>query len=242
MNGYGSRPLDGGPGDTSFEQELVSALNDFANNSPAPHFDATGIQRRARRKRAGLIAGVAAAVAVAGGGTALAAITTGSPNTSSTAAASSTDATTVMISGKKIDMTGWDSGSAKAALVQVGLKLGTVTEKAVPDCKPTSVLGVSPHSPHSVSPGDTVNLTVCSRSSVPDTDATTVMISGKKIDMTGWDSGSAKAALVQVGLKLGTVTEKAVPDCKPTSVLGVSPHSPHSVSPGDTVNLTICTR
>ncbi|MFD7719221.1 PASTA domain-containing protein [Streptomyces sp. NPDC059814] len=164
MNGYGPRSLDGCAGDTSFEQELVSALNDFANNSPAPHFDATGIQRRSRRKRAGLIAGVAAAVAVAGGGTALAAITTGSSsNTSSTAAASSTDATTVMISGKKIDMTGWDSGSAKAALVQVGLKLGTVTEKAVPNCKPTSVIGVSPHSPHSVSPGDTINLTLCTR-------------------------------------------------------------------------------
>uniref|UniRef100_A0AAU2VUD4 PASTA domain-containing protein n=1 Tax=Streptomyces sp. NBC_00008 TaxID=2903610 RepID=A0AAU2VUD4_9ACTN len=91
------------------------------------------------------------------------AITTGSPNASSTAAASSTDATTVMISGKKIDMTGWDSGSAKAALAQVGLKLGTVTEKSVPNCKPTSVIGVSPHSLHSVSPGDTVNLTICIR-------------------------------------------------------------------------------
>ncbi|MEV0784703.1 PASTA domain-containing protein, partial [Streptomyces sp. NPDC050423] len=130
---------------------------------------------------------------------------------------------------------------AKAALVQAGLKLGTVTEKAVPNCKPTSVIGVSPHSPHSVSPGDTINLTLCS-TAASNTDATTVMISGKKIDMTGWDSGSAKAALVQAGLKLGTVTEKAVPNCKPTSVIGVSPHSPHSVSPGDTINLTLCTR
>lgn len=161
MTGYGSRPFDGRTGDISFEQELVTALNDFANTSPAPHFDATGIQRRARRKRAGLIATVAAVVAVAGGGTALATVTTGGPDTSRPAAAAGQDATTVMVYGKEIIMTGMDSGSATYALSQALLKLGTVTKASTPNCKPGSVIGVSPHSPQNLSRGDTVNLTIC---------------------------------------------------------------------------------
>jgi hypothetical protein len=159
MTGYGSRPSDGLPGGISFEQELVDALNDFANTSPAPSFDATGIQRRARRKRAGLIATVAAVVAVAGGGTALATVATSGSSTSTPAAA--TDATTVLLSGKRIDLTGLDSVSGKSILLKSGLKIGTVTNTSTPTCKPNSVIGVSPHSPQIVSPGDTIDLTIC---------------------------------------------------------------------------------
>ncbi|KIF74140.1 hypothetical protein QR77_09345 [Streptomyces sp. 150FB] len=160
MTGYGSRPSDGLPGGISFEQELVDALNDFANTSPAPSFDATGIQRRARRKRAGLIATVAAVVAVAGGGTALATVATSGSSTS-TPAAAATDATTVLLSGKRIDLTGMDSVSGESILLKSRLKIGTVTKTSTPTCKPNSVIGVSPHSPQSVAPGDTIDLTIC---------------------------------------------------------------------------------
>lgn len=73
MTGYLSPPSDGRDGDTHlefFEQELVTALTDFANASQAPHFDAIGIKSRARRKRTGFIAAVAAVLIVGGGSTA----------------------------------------------------------------------------------------------------------------------------------------------------------------------------
>lgn len=59
-------------GCTSFEQELVSAMNDFVNSTRTPHFDTATIARGARRKRATAIAGIATALVVAGAGTALA--------------------------------------------------------------------------------------------------------------------------------------------------------------------------
>ncbi|MFJ9245366.1 RNA polymerase sigma factor [Streptomyces sp. NPDC101776] len=61
-----------------FEQELVTAMNDFAHTSPAPHFDAVGIKSRTRRRRAGLIATFSAVIVVATVGTALATGGTGS--------------------------------------------------------------------------------------------------------------------------------------------------------------------
>jgi hypothetical protein len=164
MTGYASRPSEGRPGDTLFEQELVHALNDYANTSPAPSFDAGGIQRRTRRRRTGLIAAFAVAVAVAGGGTALATVGSGSSNTAKQAAASTPatpDVATLLVGKYKTQMAGMHPDDAKAQLLKNQLKLGTVTEASPANCKPTSVVGVSPHSPTSVSKGDTVNLTVC---------------------------------------------------------------------------------
>lgn len=77
MTSNDSRPF-GCAHPTPFEEELVSAMNNFANSADAPTFDAPGITRRSRRKRATAIAGISAALIVAGGGTALASITGGS--------------------------------------------------------------------------------------------------------------------------------------------------------------------
>lgn len=63
-----TRCTDGAP----FEEELVNAMNDFANSAAAPAFDSAGIVRRTRRRRNTSIAGIAAALIVAGGGTAIA--------------------------------------------------------------------------------------------------------------------------------------------------------------------------
>ena len=81
MTGYASPPPDGRDADTYLEfleRELVTALNDFANTSPAPRFDATAIKSRTRRKRAVFIAAVSAVTILAGAGTALATVGTGS--------------------------------------------------------------------------------------------------------------------------------------------------------------------
>jgi hypothetical protein len=60
------------------------------------------------------------------------------------------------------------------------------------------------------------------------------------IDFAGWSLDGAKTYLDKTQTKLGTVTRKAVKGCKPTSVLGVSPHAPQIVHSGDTLGLTIC--
>ncbi|MFE3828847.1 PASTA domain-containing protein [Streptomyces sp. NPDC059092] len=164
MTGYVPPPSDGRSGDTHFEQELVTALNDFANTSPAPHFDAAGIQRRVGRKRVGLIAAVVAAIAVAGGGTALATVAGGGSDAPASAAVTTTadaDAATLLYEGIRIELAGAHPDNAKAALQKAQLKLGTVSKAKVPNCKPGSVIGVDPHSPATVTNGDTVNLTLC---------------------------------------------------------------------------------
>lgn len=155
-------------GCTPFEEELTNAMNRFANSTEAPDFDAPQIQRRTRRRRTIGIAAVAAALIAAGGGTALATSVAGS--NSSTPAATRTvtnsDATTVLYLHSEgltipIDFAGWSLDGAKAYMEKMQTKLGTVTKKSVKGCKPGSVIGVSPHAPKSVKPGDTVNFTVC---------------------------------------------------------------------------------
>ncbi|MFJ9028991.1 PASTA domain-containing protein [Streptomyces sp. NPDC102274] len=172
MTSHGSRP-SGCTGYTHFEEELVNAMNDFVNAADAPTFDADGIVRGARRKRATAIAGVAAALVVAGGGTALAtAVTNGSDAPKPAAAATATEATTVttdeaatvLVSGSKykIDLAGIDLDFAKQRLLKSQLQPGTVSE--VPcgkNGKPGSVIAADPHSPKTVFKGDTVNLTIC---------------------------------------------------------------------------------
>ncbi|MGW1505531.1 PASTA domain-containing protein [Streptomyces mirabilis] len=172
MTGYVSPPSDGRDGDTYLEfmeEELVTALNDFVNASPAPHFDATGIRRSARRKRTGFIAAVAAVVALAGGGTALATGVTGSHAARPAAAHATTTRTRTTDKGnvttvpyvKPFDLKGMNLALAKEALAQAGLKVGTVTHRAIDNCKPGSVIAVSPLSPTILHGGEKVDLTLC---------------------------------------------------------------------------------
>ncbi|WP_257016671.1 MULTISPECIES: hypothetical protein [unclassified Streptomyces] len=141
-------------------------MNAFANSADAPSVDTVGIVRKTRRKRVTAIAGLAAALIVAGGGTALATAVSNGSEASRPAAATtaSDDATTVLVNGSKIkrEFAGLDLDFAKQLLMKSQLKLGTVGKV---DCgkngKPGSVHSVDPHSPKTVSIGDTINLTLC---------------------------------------------------------------------------------
>ncbi|MFE2322094.1 hypothetical protein ACFXC8_55745 [Streptomyces sp. NPDC059441] len=165
MTSHDARPSSR-TGYTSFEEELVNAMNDFANSADAPSVDSVGIVRKTRRKRVTAIAGLAAALIVAGGGTALAtAVSNGSDASRPAATTTATDdATTVLVNGSKIkrEFAGLDLDFAKQLLLKSQLELGTVSKV---DCgkngKPGSVHSVDPHSPKSVSIGDTINLTLC---------------------------------------------------------------------------------
>jgi hypothetical protein len=157
---------------TPFEEELVNAMNDFANSADAPTFDAPGITRRSRRKRATAIAGIAAALIVVGGGTALASITGGSDAPKPAPAAAITaapdkDAATLLFAHDAgvdipIDLRGASLDDAKGQIAKTQTKLGTVSKV---DCgkygKPGTVIQVDPHSPKTVANGDTVNVTLC---------------------------------------------------------------------------------
>uniref|UniRef100_A0AAU3H4G5 PASTA domain-containing protein n=1 Tax=Streptomyces sp. NBC_01401 TaxID=2903854 RepID=A0AAU3H4G5_9ACTN len=166
MSSYEQRPS----GCTSFEEELIDAMNNFANSTNAPAFDTVGMVHRTRRRRTGLIAGFAAALIVAGGGTALASIT-GASETSAEPAATATTAVdhnkaTFLLGGLTkepiaVDLTGMDLATAKGQFLKAQLKLGTVVKVTSPGCKPTSVVEVTPHSPKIVSKGDTVNVKLC---------------------------------------------------------------------------------
>ncbi|MFC8515913.1 hypothetical protein [Streptomyces sp. NPDC057257] len=173
MTSYGdARPS----GCTPFEEHLVNAMNDYADSAEAPDFDAPGIVRRIRRRRAVGIAAVATALIVAGGGTALASMTGGTdhrarPAASSTAASggvtqNGSKLTTVLV-GKPgdsftIDFAGLDLVYAKQLLAKAQLQLGTVSKRPVTGCKPGSVFMADPHSPKMVPVGGTVDLVLCS--------------------------------------------------------------------------------
>lgn len=165
MTSHDARPSSR-TGYTPFEEELVNAMNAFANSADAPSVDTVGIVRKTRRKRVTAIAGLAAALIVAGGGTALATAVSNGSEASRPAAATtaSDDATTVLVNGSKIkrEFAGLDLDFAKQLLMKSQLKLGTVGKV---DCgkngKPGSVHSVDPHSPKTVSIGATINLTLC---------------------------------------------------------------------------------
>jgi hypothetical protein len=165
MTSHDARPSSR-TGYTPFEEELVNAMNEFANSADAPSVDTVGIVRKTRRKRVTAIAGLAAALIVAGGGTALATAVSNGSEASRPAAATtaSDDATTVLVNGSKIkrEFAGLDLDFAKQLLLKGRLELGTVSKV---DCgkngKPGSVHSVDPHSPKTVSIGDTINLTLC---------------------------------------------------------------------------------
>lgn len=163
MTSYGeARPS----GCTPFEEELMNAMNRFANSAEAPEFDAPQIVRRTRRRRTLGIAAVAAALIAAGGGTALATsvASDSSPTPVATSTATGSDATTMLYGEDPtipIDFAGWSLDGAKTYLDKTQTKLGTVAKKAVKGCKPNSVLGVSPHAPKIVHNGDTVSFIVC---------------------------------------------------------------------------------
>lgn len=155
-------------GCTPFEEELMNAMNRFANSAEVPDFDASQILRRTRRRRTIGVAAVATALIAAGGGTALATSVAGSSNSvpAATSTATSSDATTLLYlfpNGQSIpiDFAGWRLDEATTYMQKTQTKLGTVTKKTVKGCKPGSVLGVSPHAPKTVKKGDTVDFTVC---------------------------------------------------------------------------------
>lgn len=155
-------------GCTPFEEELMNAMNRFANSADAPGFDASQILRRTRRRRTIGVAAVTVALIAAGGGTALATSVAGrsSSTPAASSAATNSDATTMLYlfpNGQSIpiDFAGWRLDEATTYMQKTQTKLGTVTKKAVKGCKPGSVLGVSPHAPQTVKKGDTVDFTVC---------------------------------------------------------------------------------
>ncbi|WP_051741477.1 PASTA domain-containing protein [Streptomyces xylophagus] len=171
MTGYVSPPSDGRDGDISLaflEQELVTALNDFAGTSPTPHFDATSIKKRTRRRRAGFVAAVSAVLVAAGVGTALAGAGTGS-HTARPAAHTTTTKTTTPEKGnvttvpyvKPFDLGGVPLATAEKTLTDAGLKVGTITHGAVDNCKPGSVITVSPLAPTVLHGGEKVDLGIC---------------------------------------------------------------------------------
>ncbi|MET7683302.1 hypothetical protein [Streptomyces sp. NPDC005423] len=143
----------------------MNAMNQYADSAEAPDFDSNRIVRRTRRRRAVGIGAVAAALLVAGGGTALATSVAGGSHTTASSTVSKSDATTLLFDDHgvtiPIDFSGQDLVLAKQALLKTQTKLGTITKKAVENCKPGSVVGVDPHTPKIVESGDTVNLTLC---------------------------------------------------------------------------------
>ncbi len=163
MTSYGdARPS----GCTPFEEELMNAMNGYANSAETPDFDAPTIMRRTRRRRTIGIAAVAAALLVGGGGTALATSVAGGSHQAASSTVTKSDATTLLFDDHgvtiPIDFSRLDLVFAKQQLLKTQTKLGTVTKKAVKNCKPGSVVGVDPHAPKIVKSGDTVNLTLCS--------------------------------------------------------------------------------
>ncbi|MET9532613.1 MULTISPECIES: hypothetical protein [unclassified Streptomyces] len=159
-------------GCTSFEQELVSAMNDFVNSTRTPHFDTATIARGARRKRATAIAGIATALVVAGAGTALAVGAVGSGSDTARPAAATTaaaDGTTLLVrtsdGGTTTErLAGVSAARARVTLVHFGLT-PTFTRVQKADCqKPEdAVVSLSPHAPTVVHAGDTVLVTTCYR-------------------------------------------------------------------------------
>ncbi|MFE5136938.1 hypothetical protein ACFRDV_04575 [Streptomyces fagopyri] len=164
MSSHGSRPS----GCTPFEQELVNAMNDFANTAETPYFDTAAIERGARRKRATSIAGIAAALLVVGTGTALAAGAVGgaSHTPRPTAAATTSAKSTTVLYGSRngttvtVPLTGLKSMGARAALVRLHLT-PSFSRTPVAGCEQSTVVAVSPHAPTVVHAGDTIHVTVC---------------------------------------------------------------------------------
>jgi hypothetical protein len=173
MTSHSPRPA-GRTGYTPFEQELVNAMNDFADGAETPQFDTAAIVRGARRKRTAAIAGIATALVLAAAGTALAA-GSGSHTTRTAATAAHKTATntnrnrntnrnvtTVQYGAIPIDLAGTSLDMAEVVLEgKAQLKVGTVTKASPRGCKPNSIIAVSPHAPTVVHEGDTVDLTVC---------------------------------------------------------------------------------
>ncbi|MEU0041180.1 hypothetical protein [Streptomyces sp. NPDC006333] len=165
MSSHDSQPS----GCTPFEQELVNAMNDFANTAETPYFDTAAIERGARRKRATSIAGIATALVVVGAGTALAAGAVGSASPTSRPAAAvtatSADSTTVLYGSRNgktvtVPLAGTNSIGARAALVRLHLT-PSFSRTPVAGCKQSTVVAVSPHAPTVVHAGDTIHVTVC---------------------------------------------------------------------------------
>jgi hypothetical protein len=163
MSSYDPRPS----GCTPFEEELINAMNDFAHSTDSPAFDTAGMVHRTRRRRATLIAGVATALIVAGGGTALASMSGASQTPAKPATTTVNHAKATFLLGGltkepiPVDLTGVDLVTAKGQFLKAQLKLGTIVKTTSPNCKPGSVVELTPHSPKIVTKGDTVNVKLC---------------------------------------------------------------------------------
>jgi beta-lactam-binding protein with PASTA domain len=62
----------------------------------------------------------------------------------------------------------------------------------------------------------------------------------KPFDLQGMNLAGAEEALAQAGLKVGTTTHGVVDNCKPGSVIAVSPLAPTVLHAGDKVDLGLC--
>lgn len=149
MTPYDDVRPSGRGGGTPFEQELVSAMNDFADSATAPAFEPDVIARSSRRKRGVAVAALTAAAVIVGAGTALATIGHGTngagpaagakPTVPATASPAITEvnarwhfAQVELVTQKghglaTIDLAGLTLKDAKTMLSQHNLRTGSIT-------------------------------------------------------------------------------------------------------------------
>ncbi|MBS1696940.1 MAG: Stk1 family PASTA domain-containing Ser/Thr kinase [Actinobacteria bacterium] len=124
-------------------------------------------------------------------------------------------------------LVGLSAASAKDALAQAGLQLGSVTQKNDPRTQHDIVLSTSVQADTKVAPGTIIDLVVASG---------VVTLN----DLTGWTLDSATQALQELGL---TANPVANADCKATDPKTVAAMSapPGDVPVQSTIDLTYCT-
>ncbi|MEU9128761.1 PASTA domain-containing protein [Kitasatospora sp. NPDC048540] len=245
---------------SAFEQELVDAMNDFADTSGTPRFDATAIRRRARRKPLTAGVGLAVTIAVIGGGTALAAVS-GSPQNPAAgvnAAASDTPsplpslpgnptrivqspgqvvprpgyATVPAVIGRDVASLASDSGR------MTGLKVGKVTEQDGCTQPAGTVIAQSPPPVTPVSPGVGRLTEVQLGSAIDVIVCSAAGAPGQAVlpALVGRTVDDAKRILTGTpGLTLGVITDKP-DDCTAPAGVVVA----QSLREGRSVDLTVC--
>jgi serine/threonine-protein kinase len=122
-------------------------------------------------------------------------------------------------------------GANRARAVQVlrddGLSVGSVTQE-VSDRPTGTVLRTNPRAGTAVWPGSSVDLVIAKRDGQV-----------KVPSVVGMDQKDAKRVLTDGGLKVGSVTEKEVPDRAPGTVLSTNPAAGTAVRTGSTVDLVV---
>jgi len=126
------------------------------------------------------------------------------------------------------DVTGQTGAAAVAAIVGVGLTVGTATPQCDDAVAAGSVISQSPAAGVSVQPGTAVDLVVS-------TGPCPVTVP----DVVGMAQGDAEAEITSAGLAVGTVTTQCSDTVPAGSVISQSPAAGTSVQPGLAVNLVI---